>query len=225
MSARHLVLVPALLLPALFARTAQAQETFGSGPVDDTAAAAPAPEPAPAAPANDWWRKKEPAPPPPHVPNPMALRFDGAYAPRRLFALGVTGADLGLAIGIQTSQHVAWWFTGRVTLGSTENGLHVWTGRLGPEVEGVFDPIRFGIGAAPLMMGVDRAARDQTLHSYGLEGRAFVRFDCWRTDDVALFLRAAIDGAVEVKSGSAFWGPGIGVGFELGVHGKRRPEW
>jgi hypothetical protein len=226
-SARHLAVVAAILV---FARTARAQETFGAGDVDQ---AAPAPAPAPAAPpapGDEWWRKRPevvvvPAVASPRVPKPMALRLDGAYAPRRLFALGVGGADLGFGLGVQTAHHVAWWWTTRASLGSTENGLRVWSGRMGAEVEAVYDPIRFGIGASLLMMGVDRAARDRTLNSYGVEGRAFVRFDCWRTDDAALFLRAGIDGAVETKSGSAFWGPGIGAGVELGVRGKKRPEW
>ncbi len=228
----HQLLVPALLL-FFAARSVHAQEPFGPSGVDDAPRAAtdtpPAPVVVPVAPGSDeWWR---PAPPPPRVrlpsppPNPMALRFDGAYAPRRLFSLGVKGADLGLALGVQTSHRVAWWAASRVSIGSTENGLSVWSGRLGAELEAVFDPIRFGIGTGVLVMGVDRAVRNETLISYGLEARAFVRVDCMRTDDLALFFRAGIDGAAEVKGNSAFWGPAIGAGVELGVRGKKRPEW
>lgn len=223
MSLRHHLLVPALLLFTLFTRSALAQDAFGSGNVDETAAPAPSSSPAPA--GADVAHATPAVLPPPPAPKPMALRFDGAYAPRRLFALGVTGADLGFGLGVQTERNVAWWWATRVSIGTTENGLHVWSGRSGAEVEAVFDPIRFGVGASLLMMGVDRAARNQTLLSYGVEGRAFARFDCWRTDDFALFLRAAIDGGIEAKSGSAFWGPGIGAGMELGVRGKKRDDW
>ena len=210
----EVLLVPALLF---LASPSQAQETFASGAEPD----APAPAPAP---VDD--RASPPVTPPPSLaPNPIALRFDGAYATRRLFSLGVTGTDLGFGLGVQTSHRLAWWWTTRVSLGSTEGGLDVWSGRMGAEVEAVYDPIRFGAGASLLMMGVDRAARDQTLHSYGIEGRAFARFDGWRTDDVAFFLRAGIDAGLEVKSGSAFWGPGIGAGLELGIRGKKRAEW
>lgn len=225
MSLRHLVLGPALLL-VFFTRSAHAQDMFGSGTVDESAPPAPPPPAAPAAaPPEDDWVRATPVVRPGPAPKPMALRFDGAYAPRRLFALGVTGADLGFGLGVQTDRHTAWWWATRVSLGSTENGLHVWSGRSGAELEVVLDPLRFGIGASLLLMGVDRAVRDQTLLSYGVEGRAFVRFDCWRTDDFALFLRAAIDGGVEAKSGSAFWGPGIGAGMELGVRGKKPDDW
>ena len=172
---------------------------------------------------------QEPAPEAPvvRVPQrkPMALRFDGGYAPRRLFSLGVTGADLGVALGAQTSHHVAWWGTSRLSLGSTENGLSVWSTRWGAEVEGVFDPLRFGIGMSMLLLGVGRAERDQTLLSIGAEGRAFARVDCLRNDDFALFLRAGIDAGIEASGGSFFWGPAIGAGFELGVSGKKPAAW
>lgn len=226
-----LLLAPALLL---FARLAKAQEPFSPGGVNDAPTTQPAPARddapvvVPVAPgADEWWRPE--APPPrmraQHPPNPMALRLDGAYAPRRLFSLGVTGADLGLALGIQTSHRVAWWAASRVSMGSTENGLSVWSGRGGAELEAVFDPIRFGVGVSFLVMGVGRAVREQTLLSYAMEARAFARVDCMRTDDLALFVRAGIDGAAEFKGNSAFWGPAIGAGVELGVRGKKRPEW
>jgi hypothetical protein len=35
----------------------------------------------------------------------------------------------------------------RVSIGSTENGSSVWSGRVGAEVEAVIDPVRIGLGA------------------------------------------------------------------------------
>ena len=223
------VLTFAALGPLVVPSTARAQDLFAPNTVDAEASAAP--EPAPASPtpiaadAVEWWRAKQrplrPRPP----PKPLALRLDGAYAPRRLFTLGVTGADLGLALGVQTSQHTAWWAASRVSLGSTENGLSVWSGRAGAEVEGVFDPVRFGVGASFLFMGVDRATRNESLMSYGVEVRAFGRFDFVRNDDYALFLRAGIDAGAEARGESTFWGPALGIGVELGVRGKRPEAW
>lgn len=228
MNPRAFLFVPALVI---FSSTARAQDLFAPRDAsEDPPAAAPAPAPAPtpeapAAPApdtNEWWRAK---PRPPRAHKPAAIRFDGAYAPRRLFSLGVTGADLGLAIGVQTTQHGAWWGTSRVSYGSTENGLTVWSTRFGAEYEVVFDPIRIGIGASVFAIGVDRAARDQTLLSFGVEGRTFARVDCMRSESFAMFLRAGLDAATEASSGSVFWGPAIGLGFELGLAGKRPAEW
>ena len=49
-----------------------------------------------------------------------------------------------------------------------------------------------------------------------------MRFDVVRADTYALFLRAALDGGYDVYDSSVFWGPSIGLGFELDVAGKRR---
>lgn len=202
----------------LVAPRAYAQDGFApSGASEEEATASAPPTPATNASTDEWWR--------PQPPKPLALRFDGAYAPRRLFGLGVTGADLGLGLGVQTSQHTAWWAASRVSLGSTENGLSVWSGRAGAELEAVFDPIRFGVGASLLFMGVDRAVRNETLMSYGVEVRAFARLDCVRNDDYALFLRAGVDAGAEVRGQSTFWGPAVGLGVELGVRGKRPDAW
>lgn len=226
--------VPALLLVA---STARAQETFGATQPDDDAPAQPSPSPppggagggvtltAPASADDYWWRKQGEPPRPVRVPKPLALRLDGGYAPRRLFDLGVSGADVGLGLGVQTTHHSAWWATSRLSLGSTENGLSVWSSRFGAEVEGVFDPVRFGIGASLFVMGVGRAEREETLLSYGIEGRAFGRVDITRNDDYALFVRAGIDAGAEARAGSVFWGPAFGVGVELGVRGKRPDAW
>ena len=224
----HLLTLSALSA-LFFPSTARAQDLFAPSGVDEEASAAPDPAPPPqiprAADADEWWRAKPPQRRPRPPPKPLALRLDGAYAPRRLFTLGVSGADLGLALGVQTSQHTAWWAASRLSLGSTENGLSVWSGRAGAEVEAVFDPIRFGVGASLLFMGVDRAARNETLMSYGVEVRAFGRIDFVRNDDYALFLRAGIDAGAEARGESTFWGPALGVGVELGVRGKRPEAW
>lgn len=236
MKLRFLRFVSFAPLALLFASsTAHAQELFAPNSVEDDApsnAPAPTPETAPratppalASDTDEWWSKKPSPPRPVRPPKPMALRFDGAYAPRRLFALGVTGADLGLALGVQTSHHAAWWATTRLSIGSTDNGLSVWSGRAGAEVEGVIDPVRLGIGASLLFMGVDRAARSETLTSFGVEVRAFARVDCVRNDDYALFLRGGIDAGAEARGQSTFWGPALGVGVELGVRGKRPEAW
>jgi hypothetical protein len=216
----------------LVSPAARAQDLFAPNGADEEATAAPEPAPAPATPASaapadteEWWRAKATPPRPLRPPKPLALRFDGAYAPRRLFKLGVTGADLGLALGVQTTHHSAWWATSRLSLGSTDNGLSVWSSRTGAEVEAVFDPIRLGIGASFLFLGVDRAARNETLMSYGVEVRAFGRVDFVRNDDYALFLRAGIDAGAEARGESTFWGPALGLGMELGMRGKRPDAW
>lgn len=225
MTLRSLAFAPLALL--LLSSPARAQETFAPSGVDESETSGPSPTPPPAAAPDveEWWRPKPPALRPKRPPKPLALRFDGAYGPRRLFALGVTGADLGLALGAQTTHHSAWWAASRLSLGSTDNGLSVWSARVGAEVEAVFDPIRFGVGASLLYMGVERAARSTTLTSYGVEVRAFGRVDCVRTDDYALFLRAGIDAGAEARGESTFWGPAVGLGLELGVRGKRPEAW
>lgn len=227
MKLRLLCFAPLALL-LLVSSPARAQDMFapsGAAEEEATPVPAPAPAPAPAVASDEWWRKQPVPLGPTRPPKPLALRFDGAYATRRLFALDVKGADMGLALGAQTSHHAAWWVASRLTLGSTENGLSVWSGRLGPEVEAVIDPVRLGIGASLLMIGVTRAVREETLLSFGIEARAFGRVDVVRNDDYALFLRAGIDAGAEAAGKSTFWGPAIGLGVELGVRGKRPEAW
>jgi hypothetical protein len=219
----RLFLAGPILFFATLATPASARNPFGADQTpDEPAEPEPAPKKAPP-PDNDDASIKPLLPKQP--PRPLALRLDGGYAVRRLFSLGVTGADLGFALGVQPTKHMAVWGTGRVELGSTDNGLKVWSTRIGPEIEAVFDPLRIGVGVSLLVMGVGRAQEDETLLSYGGEARFFARLDCVRNDDYALFVRAGLDAGVEVSAGSAFWGPTIGVGFELGVRGKRPPEW
>ncbi|MDB4945517.1 MAG: hypothetical protein JWP97_5051 [Labilithrix sp.] len=199
------------LVAALVAGPVGAQESFGGGHVETEEAGAPQ------APATE-----EPLPPrAPVARTPWALRLDGAYAMRRLFDLGVTGGDFGIAFGAQPSRHFAAWWATRLQLGGTDSGLSVWSLRSGAEVEAVYDPVRFGLGLGLMVIDVGRAERPDDVRAWGLEGRAFVRFDAYRTDGFAIFLRAAIDGGVETSSGSAFWGPGIGAGVELGLSGSR----
>jgi len=170
----------------------------------------------------------EPPPPPPYEhlpqkkpPTPVGLRFDGGWSPRRLFELGTTGADLGFAVGPQIGEHLAVWGTPRVFIGSTENGLSVWDVRVGAELEAVVGRFRIGGGVGLFVMGVHRAVRSETLLSYGPDLNISTRFDIVKTDDLAFFVRAAIDGSLELRGGSAFWGPAIGVGVQLDVNKKK----
>lgn len=165
----------------------------------------------------------EPPPPPPQPPKkktPVGLRFDGGYSPHRLFSLGVTGADLGLGVGPRISEHAQMWGTPRVFVGSTENGLSVWSVRLGGEAEVVFDRLRFGGGVGIFVMGVHRAVRSETLLGYGPDLNVAARFDVVKSDDLAFFVRGAVDGSMELRSGSIFWGPYAGIGVQIELSKK-----
>ncbi len=167
-----------------------------------------------------------PADRPPVPPKPMppvSVRLDGAYAPRKLFTIPVTGADVGLGIGAQPSEHAAFWGSTRVLVAGTENGLKVWDVRVLGEGEYVaFDRLRLGAGLGVFVLGVGRAARSETILSWGPVAQAMARVDVVREDDFGIFLRAALSGGYDVYDSSAFWGPSLGAGFELDVAGKRR---
>jgi len=159
---------------------------------------------------------QEEAPPPPKKPsNPLGFRFDGGYGTRELYKLGVTGADLGLGIGPQIGDSAAVWATPRLYIGSTENGLSLWSGRVGAEAEWVLGRFRLGAGLGLFLIGVHRAVRSETLLSYGFDFRAATRFDVVKSDDLAFFIRAALDGSAEIRGGGVFWGPTIGVGVQI----------
>ena len=224
--------VPALLTLALSLATSTARAQVQEQTSDDAPPAAPPPVTSPIvtqpAYATPYPTYEQPAPATvlprqPREPTPLGFRFDGAYTPRQLFALTVPSADLGIAFGGRPSRNFAWWIAPRYSTGATDNGLRVWSGRIGGEIEIVLDPVRIGFGGSVLAMGIERAASDADIRAYGVEGRLILQVDIVRNDDYALFLRGSLDGAT--ASGAAFWGPGIGLGVELDVRGKRRPEW
>lgn len=179
-------------------------------------------EQAPAHPAEVVVAAERPPAPPKPSP-PVSLRFDGAYAPRKLFTIPVTGADVGFGVGAQPDEHAAFWGSTRVLLAGTENGLKVWDVRALGEGEYVaFDRLRLGAGVGVFVLGVGRAARNETIVSWGPVAEGMLRFDVVREDDYGIFVRAALTGGYDVYDSSAFWGPSVGAGFELDVAGKRR---
>lgn len=162
-------------------------------------------------------------PPRPKPAPPVSARFDGAYAPRKLFTIPASGADAGLAFGAQPTENAAFWGSTRVFVGGTENGLRVWDGRVLGEAEYVAaERVRVGGGVGVFLLGVERAARDETILSWGPVAQASARVDFVRADDYALFVRAALSGGYDVYDSSAFWGPSIGAGFEIDLAGERR---
>jgi hypothetical protein len=203
------------------AADARAQEPRG-GPPERPERQQPETEtaPAPAAASADdapVATARKPAKPPP----PIGIRFDGGWSPHRLFSLPVNGADVGLGVGPRTSPHVAIWGTPRLFLGSTENGLSVWSAHIGAEVEGIIDRFRLGGGLGLFFLGVHRAVRNETLLSWGPDFRATTRFDIIQNEDFAIFARAQLDGGYEFFGESLFWGPTLGAGVELDVGVKR----
>jgi hypothetical protein len=201
---------PWLAFVALIAASSASASAFADEP-------SPPETPAPA-------EEPDKAAPPPKGPVIVGLRFDGGWSARRLLDIPVTGADMGIGFGAQFSPRFAVWNAARVLVGSTEHGLRVWDARLGPEAELVLDRFRLGAGLGVMLLGVSRAARSETLVSWGPEARATARFDFVRTESFALFARAAFDAAYEVYDGSLFWGPTFGAGGDFDIAGKRPPR-
>ncbi len=162
----------------------------------------------------------EAAPPPKPRPS-VALRVDGAFAPRRLLGLDVSGGSAGLGVGARFARQAAAWGAARVSLGSTENGLAIRSASIGPEIELILQPVRFAFGAYASAIGVERVTRNKMILGYGPMGAFAVRVDVVDTDGFALFARAAIDVGVELGNGSVFWGPTLGAGFDFDVVGRR----
>lgn len=159
---------------------------------------------------------------PPKPGPPVSVRIDGGYAPRKLFAIPVTGADFGLGVAAQPIENGAFGGSLRGFVGSTENGLHLWDIRALGEAELVaFDRLHLGGGVGLFLLGVKRAVRDETIRTWGPVGQLSARFDIVR-DDYAIFVRGALSGGYDLYDSSAFWGPTIGAGFELDVAGKRK---
>jgi hypothetical protein len=170
-----------------------------------------------------------PAPPPVATPPvvekvrpPASVRFDGGYAPRTLFTLPVTGADFGLAVGAQPKEAFAFWGSARGFIGSTENGLHTFDARLLFELDLLpHERLRIGLGFGGFLLGVTRAARDETIRTWGPVFEASLRFDAVRADSYAIFVRAAETVGYDFYDSSAWIGPSIGAGVELDFAGSR----
>ena len=164
----------------------------------------------------------EAAPPPKRPPPPVGVQIDAGYGQRKLFAIPATGADFGFGVLVEPAEHMGVGGSLRGFVGGTENGLQVWDVRWLAEAEAIaFDRLHLGGGLGAFVLGVKRAARDETLHSWGPELQAHARIDLVR-DDYALFVRGAVSGGYDVYDSSWFWGPSIGLGFELDVTSSRR---
>lgn len=216
---KHRFALSIVVVLGTLSRAAAAQAPFG-GPEDHE----PSSTPPPAAEATlpDEASASRIAPQAKKPPTPVQLRLDGGYSPRRLVSLPVVGADMGLALGAQPSKYAAVWGTSRLFLGSTENGLDVFSARIGMEAEGVIlERLRLGLGLQGFLVGIDRAARDQTILSWGPAIAATARVDLFQSDGYAIFARAASDGGVEVYEGTAFWGATFGGGVDFDIVGER----
>jgi hypothetical protein len=136
---------------------------------------------------------------PPKPSPPVSLRFDGAYAPRKLFSIPVTGADFGFGVFVQPGEHTGVGGSLRGFVGGTENGLRVWDIRGVGEAEAIaFDRLHLGGGLGFFVLGVERAARDETIRSWGPQLQAHARLDVMRADDFALFVRGALSGGYDL---------------------------
>jgi hypothetical protein len=154
-------------------------------------------------------------------PTPVGLRLDGGYTFRRLVELPVTGADMGLAIGAQPESYAAVWGVTRLGIGSTENGLSLYTWRIGADFDYILDRIRVGMGVNLFIVGVSRAVRSDTIVSWGPAVHGGLRVDIIQADGFALFARADIDAGWELYNSSIYWGPTFGGGVDFDIHGKR----
>ncbi len=188
---------------------------------DDENQEQPAPPKPPPANMNRPPFVEEPPPDVKPIP-PIGIRVDAGYATRKLFTIPVSGVDMGLGIGAQPSPVGAVWGAMRVYYGNTEYGLNVFSVRIGGEGELVlFDRVRIGAGLSAFFVGVGRYSRNESLISWGPEGRIFARVDLLQPTGFAIFARASLDGAYEFYDDSAFWGPTIGLGVDFDVAGKR----
>jgi hypothetical protein len=200
------------LLPILVV-LAQVESTYNEEPPQQEP---PAPV---AAPPEDHPVAPQPARP----KAPVSVRVDGGWAPRKLFTIPVTGADFGFGTVAQPVEHAAFGGSLRGFVGHTENGLRVWDVRALGEAEVIaLERLHLGAGVGVFILGVARAARDETIRSWGPEGQLTARFDVVRDDNYAIFVRGALSGGYDVYDSSAFWGPSIGAGFELDVAGTRK---
>lgn len=218
---RNVTVIAAVVVVTTFASAARSEAPTtaegGEEPADAT----------PSAPRFVEIRAYEASPPAPVAPRPpkpmppVGLRLDGGYARRTLFDIPIGGADVGLAVGAQPSAWGAYWGSVRLLLGSSENGLSVFSVRLGPDADLVWRRLRLGTGASLFVVGVGRAVRDETILSWGPAVHAAARFDVAQADGFALFVRGAIEGGYEVQGDSLFWGPTFGAGGDFDIAGTR----
>jgi hypothetical protein len=166
-------------------------------------------------------------PPPEDAPvvakpwRPQRLRVDGAYGARRLFLIATPGADIGVAAGSSPNERRAYWVEARAFIGGTENGLPVWDVRVSGEAEYVRDRLRIGAAAGLFVIGVGRAARDETLVSWGPSVRVIARGDVVRAGDHTVFVSGAFGVGYGIFDGAVPWGPSLGVGVDFDISGHR----
>lgn len=181
-------------------------------------AAGPVPEVAPPA---TMAQSASNVPPPTAPARATLVRFDAGYGRRRVFHVGMGGADIGAALGFEASPHFAVWLTPRVFIGGTDNGLFTYAARLGVDFEIVFERFRFAPSLSVLQIGIERAVRDHTLTDLGVGIGAAVRYDVLRSSGTNVFVRGAIDAGGLYEDGALYWGPTIGAGVDFELIGPR----
>ena len=210
-------LVPALGVAAFFLAAPARAET--QDVIIEQVPAAQPPPPQPAQPAQPGPTDQPAAPKPEEKKKsvPAGIRLDGGYALRTIEKISTTGADLGLGIGAQPSKHFAIYGAARGFFGSTEGGLGVKALSIKCDFDIVIDRFRIGFDPGLFFVGIDRATKDQTIGAWGPRLGAALRFDVFRADPIALFLRAAVDGGPTFSDGSLWGGATLGIGVDFDI--------
>jgi hypothetical protein len=174
----RLATVAALAAAALLApRTSRANEEPLAPPVDAQPTAGSAAPTEPDARVSDF-----------HV-----LVSSGASY-RSIFALPVESWNLGLGAGFDISRHVAFYLRGTYERGRTPAGLDTQYIQLGASLEGVFGPLRPGVGVdLPSYFGVRRISDGTWDGQAGVGLFALLGLDLVRFDGHALFAAVRLD--------------------------------
>jgi hypothetical protein len=191
-------------LGVLFTRHAVAQEAQS---YEEPRAAEAEPSPAAAAPP----ARRSPS----NAYDPFQMKLTGGAMYHRIFTLPFYGADVGLALGGQPSEHGAFYGTLNVFRGRTEYGLTTTMVRGGAAGEGVFDRFRAGGGIEVLYLGFKRVGRGSNIDAPALGLYGSLSLDLVKIDGSAIFLGARFD-ADMTWQGSFAWGPGAFLGFRYG---------
>jgi hypothetical protein len=147
--------------------------------------------------------------------DPFQLKITGGALYRRIFTLPFYGADVGLSIGGQPSEHGAFYGTLHVFRGRTEYGLTTTMVRAGGAAEGVFDRFRPGLGVELLYLGFERVGRGSNIDTPALGVYGTLSLDVVKIDGSAIFLGARFDVDATWQADFA-WGPGAYLGFRYG---------
>lgn len=145
----------------------------------------------------------------------LTFKANGGFAYRRIFAIAIVGADLGLGLGAQTRSG-GWFGNLGLIVGQTDGGLDTKQIAVGGSWEAPFDRLHAGLGIEITYLSFDRVSTNNRIADLGMGANLFATYDLYLGESMAL--SAGLKGTVDVYSGGevgVLYGATAGLGLRF----------